>query len=372
VYRDGPSLAASTASAASSGTSSFLGGRARRGPGPGLTGVSASASVASAASHRTSATTARAQAALALLPATELTPARRAALWGALVVLQAALPGCPEAQGAAAEAGLHAALGPLLKLVACWAGAPGGSSASAAALHMQGSTLGGSVSTSRLHPGGSYAHASAGGGGGGWARSVWRGGWSPSQTQLAAAVLAASCGFTHSGAVGGGGGLDGADGSVGAQNKRLLAAAVEPRVAPLGPKDASSGGGGTLYQLLSLGLSRSVAPAARSACLALLASLARAQPASAAAAAAGAGAAAGSPLGGGGVSSSAVLASQLAHVAHALNVAIQKSLHASSRYTMRDTTTTSHPLVLPHTHRVPLPPPAAAPHSRPRGPRRWC
>jgi hypothetical protein len=117
-------------------------------------------------------------------------------------------------------------------------------------------------------------------------------------------VLAASCGFTHTGAVGGGGGLDGADGSVGAQNKRLLAAAVEPRVAPLGPKDTSSGGGGMLYQLLSLGLSRSVAPAARSACLALLASLARAQPASAAAAAAaGAGAAAGSPLGGGGVSS---------------------------------------------------------------------
>ena len=59
-----------------------------------------------------------------LLPATELTPSQRLALWSALVFLQTVLPGNDRALTVAAECGMHRALGPLVKLVACWAAIP--------------------------------------------------------------------------------------------------------------------------------------------------------------------------------------------------------------------------------------------------------
>ena len=62
-----------------------------------------------------------------LLPATELAPSQRLALWSALLFLQTVLPGNDQALTLAAECGMHRALGPLVKLVACWAAMPAAS-----------------------------------------------------------------------------------------------------------------------------------------------------------------------------------------------------------------------------------------------------
>ena len=203
-----------------------------------------------------------------MLPATELTPSQRLSLWSALVFLQTVLPGNDKALMMAAECGMHRALGPLVKLIACWAAIPASSGnpflPPTSLLLTLTLTLTLSLTlipplwTITIHPvhtptrlisyqqpsppqpspphifttfptGAAASSLMPGAVQGRGGRYHWMGGWAPSQAQLAGAVLGGCCSFTYissssSSSCSGSGEESGE--AAGVRNKRLLAAAV--------------------------------------------------------------------------------------------------------------------------------------------------
>jgi hypothetical protein len=225
--------------------------------------------------------------------ATELPAAQRLVLWADLMVIQSALADCEGAQAIARDCGLHEALGVLMRLAPCWAShaslaAIAGIGAAAGSIsghgHLNAASLSSPMSVYATWTSPAAAGMTAGGT------------WSPTPYQVAGAALAASCGFAHSNV----------------SCKRKLASAIESKVAllPTASNKPGTAPGSTLYQLLSVGLSKEVAAPVRWLSLALIGTIAIDSQSSS-------------------LCPGQTLSSQLQNIAQSLNTAIQKSLHHS-------------------------------------------
>jgi hypothetical protein len=195
---------------------------------------------------------------------TELPPTHRLALYSSLSLLLNALPSCPKTQEISATLGLHEALGQLLRLTGCWA-----SLTNIIPLSTQNQIRRKKEANRPLQQ------------------------WIPSHYDLVGMVLAVCCAFTHTSLYD----------VKNVENKKLFLMTGNVRICM--KKGDSSSSSNITYQLLSLGQSKSLAPAVRWLCLSMVGSLMRDQ-------------------------SNSKLSAQKQALAQTLNTSIQKAIHTAT------------------------------------------